>query len=350
MLSRQMFTEEYIRSLQSDTGNDPALLERMIYAFGLLEAIRRAELPFCFKGGTALMLLLEHPRRLSTDVDIIVDPGTDIDDYIRRAGEIFPSTDVKEQTLIGKNDIEKRHFKFKYRSPVVGRDVTILLDVLFEKLQYSETIEKPICNEMLLTEGEDLLVRIPTVNGILGDKLTAFAPHTTGIPFGINKELEIIKQLFDCGTLFDVMTDFSEVKTAYEKIVKSEIGYRGLSISREDVLTDTINGSLCIASRGNPEGDYAFYRDGISKIRNHIIGGKFSGEFAGAFASKVLYLASAILCDAETVIRIKESSAYLKKTPEIEKPRRFSYLKVVDPVAYGYLIEATALLRNADLA
>lgn len=134
MLSRQMFTEEYIRTLQLDTGNDPALLERMIYAFGLLEAIRRAELPFCFKGGTALMLLLEHPRRLSTDIDIIVDPGTDIDDYIRRAGEIFPFTDVKEQTRIGKNDIEKRHFKFKYRSPVVGRDVTILLDVLFEKL------------------------------------------------------------------------------------------------------------------------------------------------------------------------------------------------------------------------
>lgn len=84
MLSKQMYTEEYIRSLQSRTGNDPALLERVVYAFGLLEAIRRVGLPFCFKGGTSLMLLLEHPRRLSTDIDIIVDPGTDIDSYIRR--------------------------------------------------------------------------------------------------------------------------------------------------------------------------------------------------------------------------------------------------------------------------
>ena len=52
-----MYTDEYIRELQNRTGNDPALLERVVYAFGLLEAIRRVELPFCFKGGTSLMLL-----------------------------------------------------------------------------------------------------------------------------------------------------------------------------------------------------------------------------------------------------------------------------------------------------
>lgn len=49
-----MYTGEYIQSLHKRTGNDPALLERVIYAFGLLEAIRRVELPFCFKGGTSL--------------------------------------------------------------------------------------------------------------------------------------------------------------------------------------------------------------------------------------------------------------------------------------------------------
>ena len=38
---------------------------------------------------------------------------------------------------------------------------------------------------------------------ILGDKLTAFAPYTIGIPFGVDKELEIIKQLNDIACLFD---------------------------------------------------------------------------------------------------------------------------------------------------
>ena len=110
MLSRTMYTDAYIRELYQRTGNDPILLERMIYAFGLLEAIRRVELPFCFKGGTSLMLLLDHPRRLSTDIDIILEPGTDIDEFIRRAGEIFPFTDVEEHIRLGSNNIEKRHF------------------------------------------------------------------------------------------------------------------------------------------------------------------------------------------------------------------------------------------------
>lgn len=189
MLSGDMYTGEYIQSLHQRTGNDPALLERVIYAFGLLEAIRRVGLPFCFKGGTSLMLLLDHPRRLSTDIDIIVEPGTDIDDYIRRAGEVFPFIDVEEDIRIGKNNIEKRHFRFKYHSPKTGRDVSILLDVLFENIQYNATVERPIKNELLITEGDDLSVIMPDVNGILADKLTAFAPHTIGIPFGVTKEL-----------------------------------------------------------------------------------------------------------------------------------------------------------------
>ncbi len=350
MLSRTMYTDDYIKALYERTGNDPALLERVIYAFGLLEAIRSVELPFCFKGGTSLMLLLDHPRRLSTDIDIIVEPGTDIDEYIRRAGEIFPFVDVQEHVRVGKNNIEKRHFRFKYHSPRSARDVTILLDVLFEELQYKTMVERPIKNELLLTEGEDLSVCIPDINGILGDKLTAFAPHTTGIPLGVNKELEVIKQLYDCGSLFDAMTDYGEVRIAYERIVRAEMGYRGLAISPEEVLKDTISSCLCIASRGmSEEGDYTYFKDGISRIRNHILGGKFSGEIAGAYASRVMYLAAAILTGQEKIQSIKDAAAYSGQKMEIEKPKRFSYLRIVDSVSYGYLIEAIRLLRDAEL-
>ena len=60
------------------------------------------------------MLLLDHPMRLSTDIDIIVKPGTHIEDYINRAAEIFPFKSQEEQVRVGKNKIEKRHFKFTY--------------------------------------------------------------------------------------------------------------------------------------------------------------------------------------------------------------------------------------------
>lgn len=84
MLLRENFAEAHIRELQKISRRDPILLERAVYAFGLLEAITRVGMPFVFKGGTCLMLLLEHPQRLSTDIDIIVEPGTQVDDTVRK--------------------------------------------------------------------------------------------------------------------------------------------------------------------------------------------------------------------------------------------------------------------------
>ena len=132
MLTKENFHESHIRMLQKQSKKDPALLERAVFAFGLLEAIRRVEMPFIFKGGTCLILLLKHPMRLSTDIDIIVAPDTDVDTYISKASTIFPFKQCEEQARIGKNSIEKRHFKFTYQSPVTGKDIYILLDI-FEK-------------------------------------------------------------------------------------------------------------------------------------------------------------------------------------------------------------------------
>ena len=105
MLLQENFAEEHIRELQRTSRRDPVLLERAVYAFGLLEALAKVGMPFIFKGGTCLMLLMEHPRRLSTDIDIIAEPGTDLDKYLDRASEIFPFKAVEEQKRIGKNNI-----------------------------------------------------------------------------------------------------------------------------------------------------------------------------------------------------------------------------------------------------
>lgn len=91
MLLRENYTKEHIARLREQTGADPSILERTIFAVGLLEAIRSVGMPFIFKGGTSLLVLLDHPRRLSTDIDIIVDKGTDVDDYIKKPGRSFLS-------------------------------------------------------------------------------------------------------------------------------------------------------------------------------------------------------------------------------------------------------------------
>ncbi len=164
------------------------------------------------------MLLLKHPMRLSTDIDIIVEPGTSIDKYLEEAARIFPFRAQEEQVRIGKNKIEKRHFKFTYESPVTGKDIYILLDVLFETPHYSQIIEKEITNELLLTEGENLKVKIPSINCILGDKLTAFAPHTTGILLDAGKDMEVMKQMYDVSTLLEEFDDFEEMSKTYKML------------------------------------------------------------------------------------------------------------------------------------
>ena len=90
MIIRENYGEDHIRELQSKSRKDPQLIERALYALGLLEALAQTGMEFIFKGGSCLMLLLPHLMRLSTDIDIIVDPGTDVKEFIERAAEIFP--------------------------------------------------------------------------------------------------------------------------------------------------------------------------------------------------------------------------------------------------------------------
>ena len=44
-------------------------------------------------------------------------------------------------------------------------------------------------------------------------------------PFGKDKELEIIKQMFDCWTLGREMDDFQTVASVYRHVAKVEMGY-----------------------------------------------------------------------------------------------------------------------------
>ena len=162
MIDKRVYELDYIRGLQQKYASDPGLIERALYAFGLLEAIKSVGMPFCFKGGTSLMLILNKPARLSTDIDILVEPGTDVDGYIEKASRIFPFLNKKEDIRKDKNGIVKRHFRFTYFSPLSNTEFYILLDVVFAHLPYAKTIQKEIRNDLLLTEGENLFVEVPT--------------------------------------------------------------------------------------------------------------------------------------------------------------------------------------------
>lgn len=348
MLSKETFGLEHIRKLQKNSGRDPVLIERVLYAFGLLEALVRVEMPFVFKGGTCLMLLLDEPMRLSTDIDIIVEPETDIDDYIQKASEIFPFRYSEEQKRVGKNKIVKRHFKFFYPSPITDDEFHIILDVLFEENNYLSVITKEINNSLLiLSEEERCNVIVPNVNCILGDKLTAFAPHTTGIPIGIGKEQEIMKQLFDVATLLDAVDDFTEVKETYRRIAAEEISYRGLDITYKEALMDTIRAASCIIGKGHTdEEEFPLYMSGAKAVASHIFQERYSGEKAVFQACKVLCLAAYVLADEDEMIQIVHPEDYVAAKISMKEYSKLSYIRKLKLESFGYLVEGVQALEE----
>ncbi len=345
MIDKRVYELDYIRELQQKYASDPGLIERALYAFGLLEAIKSVGMPFCFKGGTSLMLILDKPARLSTDIDILVEPGTDVDDYIDKASRIFPFLNKREDVRKGRNGIVKRHFRFTYFSPLRNTEFYILLDVVYAHLPYAKTIRKEISNDLLLTEGENLFVEVPTADCILGDKMTAFAPHTTGVLIGTGKELEIAKQLFDTATLYDYVVDYDLFSKTYEAAVMEEIAFRGEIWSKEDVLMDTIRACVSIISRGSiDKNDYAEYLRGIKSLRNHILLNSYNTDDATWKACKVMYLASCLF-SGNPFKKIEQPASYLSERLVGDQYKKLSYVRRQRPDAYACLVEAT---RNLE--
>lgn len=346
MLTKDNFTLDHVKELKKNRMVDSFILERSIYAFGLLEALCRVKMPFIFKGGTSLMLLLKQPGRLSTDIDIVVAPGTDVDHYLEEAGKIFPFEKVEQQIRKGTNSIEKRHYKYYYDSPLKGQGpFYILLDILFEENHYSNVIRKPIRNELLITEEPYYEVSLPSADSILGDKLTAFAPHTTGIPFGVDKELEIIKQMYDIASLTDVTGSFDDVRRSYLGIVSSEIRYRGIDVSTEDVLRDTLEASACIASRGQYGDDYGKYLQGIKRIVTHVYDERFSAEKAAVMACKVMHMAACVLKNVPYEY-IDDYSPYVRKDIGFSRYSKLSKLRKFTAEGFAHIVKAVEILQE----
>ncbi|MCD8386962.1 MAG: nucleotidyl transferase AbiEii/AbiGii toxin family protein [Bacteroidales bacterium] len=278
------------------------MIEKTIRAFSLLEALAMTDLPFCFKGGSCTMLHMGTTQRLSTDIDIICPPGTDIESRIGQYASEYGFYDVQLVDRKSKHNVPKTHAKYFYEVTYQTRASTdkVLLDVLFEDLHYKKTVYKPITSPFLLEHGEKKNVRVPAVEDILGDKLTAFAPHTTGIPFfkiQSSAFVEIVKQMFDIASLFDLAEDWDTVGETFRKFAIIELGYRNLEQTTfAQILEDVIATAECIAMKGqkNPE-EFAYLMEGIRGLGHFVISGKYTLDRAIKDAGKAAYIAASLM-------------------------------------------------------
>lgn len=347
MIDKQNISIEWIDKVSNQNQNvDKILVEKVIRALLLLEGLVKQKLDFVFKGGTALMLHLESTKRLSIDIDIIISQEiSDLDDILQKI--------VDEQGFIRKelmnrdtkSKIKKEHYKFFY-TPIHNTykdnsEDNVLLDILIEKINYTKTIELPIKSAFVPMHDDPLLVKVPCLEDLLGDKLTAFAPNTTGIPYsksGKSMSMEIIKQLYDIGNLFDKVENIQIIKDTFKIFAKTELEYRNeKNLKEQDVLDDIYQTSLCIGTRGaDGNGNFEDLEKGIHRIKNYIFSENYHIERAIIHASIAAYLSTLIRYNADEIEKFSDSLDL--KTWEIIKPMntKLNKLKKSNPEAFFY--------------
>jgi len=344
MINTKELTGEWILRTAKRLKADPLLTEKVIHALLLLEGLVEQNLPFVFKGGTALMLHFNSEKRLSIDIDIIIsEKDVDIEKILHAIVDehLFTRFELNERNK--RSNIEKVHYKLFYmpKREVKEEEEFILLDILYEDVHYADLVQLPIVSDFLPLKGEPLLVNVPSVENLLGDKLTAFAPNTTGIPYlkaGDNQSMEILKQLYDIGTLFDVAEDFNSEKETFQKIAAAKLVYRDLhEYDLDAVLEDIYQTSISICTRGmDGKADFNLLQDGIKRVTGYIFSENYYIEKAITHATKAAYLATLLRHDTDTIERFDPSVNM--KDWMVEQPlnTRVNKLKKSNPEAFFY--------------
>jgi hypothetical protein len=353
MISKSSLTPEWLATVSGKNNKaDKILVEKVIRALMLLEGLAGTDLKFVFKGGTALMLLMNSTKRLSIDIDIIVSKKQDLDKFLNSflAEQDFTRFELQERKA--NTDVEKAHYKFFYE-PVHKSNLAedyVLLDVLFEEPHYTKILDWPIESSFVQQDGEPVKVSIPCHEDILGDKLTAFAPNTTGIPYeknGDSRTMEIMKQLFDIGSLLDVVEDTAIIAQTFDIFANTEIGYRKCETDVNGVLDDIYNTALHICSRGvEGIGNFKALSLGIVQVKRFIFSESYHIERAIADAAKAAYLA--------TVIQEKHNELEKYQNPEQVRDfvidqsfnSKLNKLKRGNPEAFFYWYQIYLLKRK----
>ena len=361
MISKDCFTAAWLDIKSKELQyNDKNIIEKVIRAFSLLDMLAQSGCPFHFKGGSCLMLLLKNSlHRLSIDIDIICPPGTDIEQYLT-AYKDYGFIDYRPVERIQRDtNIPKSHSKFFYKVAFIDdceRQESILLDVLNENCHYNEVTELPIEGPFLKIEGTPNVVKVPSIGDILGDKLTTYAPNTTGIPYiktkhdGTERDcsMEIIKQLYDIARLFEEVKDLGTTAKSFRRIAEVELSYRGLENNPQMILNDIRQTSLCIATRGlEGKGDFARLQQGINRIKSFMFRGNYLIDSAIVDAARAAYVATLLEKGHTGIERYNGnpmSISSLEMFPTL--PKRLTQLKRQSPEAYYYWAKVSQLLSN----
>lgn len=310
MILPESIHPDWVYSKTSEFHADPIIVEKVIRALIMLEALKVNNLDFIFKGGTALMLMIQEPRRFSIDIDISIEnKEQDIETIL---DQVIASTDFirwEEHKRKANSAIEKAHFKLFY-NPITkqGGDINnILLDIVFEDNPYIDTQETHISHFLIQGKSGPIKVTTPTLGALLGDKLTAYGPNTTGVP--LTKPKEVLKQIYDVASIFDRMPSLEGVRENFIKVAHGELAYKELNPNNfQVIIDDIISCSYNFCTHGKVDADtFRTMQSGVSQLTSFIYGEKFREPQAQIAVAKASYLAKQIENNQTSIDRFDKS-------------------------------------------
>ena len=160
------------------------------------------------------------------------------------------------------------------------------------------------------------------------------------------KDLEVMKQFYDIGTLISEHKNFSHVLKTYKEVVASESSYRGLNLTPRDVLEDTIAAAVVIGSRGKTgKNDYPVYVEGIRGVGTHVFAERFSGEIASYRAADLIYMAACLMAE-KPYEKIENFEEYADEQLSQDELKVLAKMRKAQPLKYAYLVKADRLLKE----
>ncbi len=281
-------------------------------ALELVGRLSSLGLIFVFKGGTSLVLHLEPLRRLSIDADIITpEPLERVAALLSQAVSTPPFiSPAIPQPERDRDSPPVRYFRVPYRSVADPSGVShVQLDVITAAHPYPSTLRRRVEPSFLRIE-EPAEIELPSLEGLLGDKLTAFAPTTIGVLYepppnrhnepGEPRPLRILKQLFDVHHLFAEAMDLEQVAASYHASFAIQNPARGGGFTLAQCLDDTVTAAreLCLTPSdraGVHTPRQHIFRRGQAGLTTHLVREPFSlDRHARAAAARAALLATLI--------------------------------------------------------
>ncbi len=213
-----------------------ANLEKAIFALEYIAQLKEEGFDFIFKGGSAIQILLgDQWNRLSVDADICTNASKDeLDSALDSIKSRFNGVDFSYAPR--ESDLDNFFASYRISTPPITDTArTILLDVQLITPKYSVQDTKL---ESFFYK-TDKMVQTPTVNSILGDKLSVIGPTTVGRKLDDSRNgIEYAKHFYDINSLHKNLSNFEETRVTYSSIIKIQEKIRRKTFQLDHCIND----------------------------------------------------------------------------------------------------------------